>query len=89
VLNQVAQGLHLTSSQLTSQLQGGKGLKAIAKAQNVSVSSLRTIVTNAINSTLNQGVSSGQLTKDEETTFQQNWQQHPRLLLAGIAHKKK
>ena len=89
VLNQVAQGLHLTSSQLTSQLQSGKGLKAIAKAQNVSASSLRTIITNAINNTLNQGVSSGQLTKDEETTFQQYWQQHPRLLLAGIAHNKK
>ncbi len=89
VLNQVAQGLHLTSSQLTSQLQSGKSLKAIAKAQHVSASSLRTIVTNAINNTLNQGVSSGQLTKDEETTFQQYWQQHPRLLLAGIVQKKK
>src|SRR5256885_4114665 len=36
VKNQVAQGLHLTPDQLTTQLQAGKTLSAIATAQKVS-----------------------------------------------------
>ncbi len=77
---QVAQGLHLTVDQLKTQLQSGKSLSDIATAQGVSSSQLHTIVTNAIQSAVNQAVSAGNLTQQQATAFMQNLQQHPNLL---------
>jgi polyhydroxyalkanoate synthesis regulator phasin len=80
VANQVAQGLHLTVDQLKTQLQSGKSLSDIATAQGVSSSQLHTIVTNAIQSAVNQAVSAGNLTQQQATALMQNLQQHPNLL---------
>ena len=80
VATQVAQGLHMTSTQLVSQLQSGKSLSQIAKAQDVSSSQLQTIVTNAIQSTVNKAVSDGNLTQQQATNIMQMLQKHPNAL---------
>jgi polyhydroxyalkanoate synthesis regulator phasin len=80
VATQVAQGLHLTSTQLVSQLQSGKSLSQIATAQGVSSSQLQTIVTNAIQSAVNKAVSEGNLTQQQATNIMQMLQKHPNTL---------
>lgn len=77
---QVAQGLHLTSSQLQAQLKSGKSLSDVATAQHVSSSQLHTIVMNAVQSALNKAVSNGDVTKQQATTFMQALQSHPRFV---------
>lgn len=78
--NSVASGLHMTSAQLTEQLQAGKSLSQIAAAQKVSSSQLRTIITSAVQSALNTAVSNGDLTQAEATGFMQYLQSHPAKL---------
>ena len=80
VATQVAQGLHMTSTQLVSQLQSGKSLSQIATAQGVSSSQLQTIVTNAIQSAVNKAVSEGNLTQQQATNIMQMLQKHPNAL---------
>src|SRR5215471_1312463 len=48
VATQVASGLHMSSTQLVSQLQSGKSLSEIATTKGVSSTQLQTIVTNAV-----------------------------------------
>jgi polyhydroxyalkanoate synthesis regulator phasin len=84
---QVAQGLHLTSSQLTTQLKSGKSLRAIATAQNVSATNLKTIIVNAAKSTLSQAVSSGAITQAQATSFGTFLQNHPARLLVFLQHQ--
>ena len=78
--NQVAQGLHLSPSQLQSQLQSGKSLSDIAAAQHVSASQLHTIVMDAVQSALNKAVSNGDVTQQQATTFMQALQSHPQFV---------
>ncbi len=80
VENQVAQGLKLTSSQLTADLKNGQNLDQIATAQGFSNSQLHTIVLNAIQSALNQAVKDGNLTQAQANAFMQALQQHPGTL---------
>ncbi len=80
VENQVAQGLKLTSSQLTADLKNGQSLDQIATAQGVSNSQLHTIVLNAIQSAVNQAVKDGNLTQAQANAFMQALQQHPGTL---------
>ncbi len=77
VATQVAQGLHMTSAQLMSQLQSGKSLSDIASAQHVSSAQLQTIVTNAIQSAVNKAVSDGNLTQQQATNIMQMLQKNP------------
>lgn len=84
---QVAQGLHLTSSQLTTQLKSGKTLRAIAKEQKVSPASLKTIIVNAAKSTLNQAVNAGDITQAQATSFGKYLQNHPARLLIFLQHQ--
>ena len=77
VATQVAQGLHITSTQLMSQLQSGKSLSDIATAQGVSSAQLQTIVTNAIQSAVNKAVSDGNLTQQQATNIMQMLQKNP------------
>ena len=77
VATQVAQGLHITSTQLMSQLQSGKSLSDIATAQGVSSTQLQTIVTNAIQSAVNKAVSDGNLTQQQATNIMQMLQKNP------------
>lgn len=80
VANQVAQGLHMTADQLKTQLQSGKSLSAIATAQGVSSTQLQTLVSNAIQSAVNQAVSAGNLTQQQATNIMQMLQKHPGAL---------
>jgi polyhydroxyalkanoate synthesis regulator phasin len=80
VVTQVAQSLHMNATQLTSQLQSGKSLSDIAKAQGVSSSQLQTIVTNAIQSAVNKAVSDGNLTLQQATNITQMLQKNPAAL---------
>ncbi|HXZ03887.1 MAG TPA: hypothetical protein VEH81_03590 [Ktedonobacteraceae bacterium] len=80
IATQVAQGLHLTAGQLESQLQSGKSLSDIATAQGVSSTRLQTIVTNAIQSAVNQAVSAGNLTQQQATSIMQMLQKNPGAL---------
>src|SRR5437588_7005373 len=80
ITDQVASGLHLTSSQLQSQLKSGKSLSDVAAAQHVSASQLHTIVMNAVQNALNKAVSNGDVTKQQASTFMQALQSHPQLV---------
>ena len=77
VAAQVAQGLHISSTQLMSQLQSGKSLSDIATAQSVSSAQLQTIVTKAIQSAVNKAVSDGNLTQQQATNIMQMLQKNP------------
>ncbi len=77
IATQVAQGLHISSTQLMSQLQSGKSLSDIAAAQGVSSTQLQTIVTNAIQSAVNKAVSDGNLTQQQATNIMQMLQKNP------------
>lgn len=78
--NSIASGLHLTTAQLTAQLQSGKNLSQVATAQHISTTQLRTIVTNAVQSALNKAVSNGDLTQAQATSFSQMMKNHPQFL---------
>lgn len=78
IISQVASGLHLSAAQLTSQLQAGKSLNQIAKAQNVSTANLHTIVLNAVTNDLNKAANAGDLTKTQADNFSQFLKNHPR-----------
>ena len=80
VETQVAQGLKLTSSQLTTDLKNGQSLNQIATAQGVSSTQLHTIVLNAVQSAVNQAVKDGNLTQTRATNFMQALQKHPATL---------
>ncbi|HXX77103.1 MAG TPA: hypothetical protein VEI53_01315 [Ktedonobacteraceae bacterium] len=80
VAAQVAQGLHMSSTQLMSQLQSGKSLSQVATAQGVSSTQLQTIVTNAVQSAVNKAVSDGNLTRQQATNIMQKLQKHPNAL---------
>lgn len=80
VENQVAQGLKLTSSQLTTDLKNGQSLTQIATAQHVSSAQLHTIVLNAVQSAVNQAVKDGNLTQAQATAFMTALQKHPAVL---------
>jgi len=90
IVNQVAQGLHLSSSQLQSDLKSGESLTKIATAQHVTAAQLKTIVTNAIDSTLKTAVSAGDLTQSQATAYTTFLQSHPHVLQSLLnrhAHK--
>jgi polyhydroxyalkanoate synthesis regulator phasin len=75
--SQVAQGLHLSVSQLQSDLKSGMTLKQVASQQGVSTTQLRTLVQNSIQSAANQAVHDGNLTQAQANDFMQYLQKHP------------
>lgn len=78
--SQVAQGLKLTSSQLTADLKNGQSLNQIATAQGVTSAQLHTIVLNAVQSAVNQAVKDGKLTQTQASAFMTALQKHPATL---------
>src|SRR6266480_3175751 len=78
--NHIAQGLHLTPDQLTSQLKSGKTLSDIATAQNISSTQLQTIVGNAIQNALKPAVTEGTLTQKQVDKLTKRFQSNPVLL---------
>ena len=78
--NSVASSLHMTSAQLTAQLQAGQSLSQIAASKGVTSTQLQTIVTNAVQSALNSAVSHGDMTQAQATGFLQSLKSHPAAL---------
>jgi hypothetical protein len=77
---EVAQGLHLTSEQLTADLRGGKTLSDVATAQNVSKAQLQTVVANALRMGLKPAVDDGSLTQQQVSRLVKRVQGNPDLL---------
>lgn len=80
IATEVAQGLHLSLTQLKADLKSGKSLSDIATAQHVTTAQLRTLLTNAIQDALHKAVSAGDLTQAQADAFTQSLQKHPALL---------
>src|SRR2546429_6256882 len=76
----VAQGLHLSTNQLVTELKSGKSLNNIATTQHVTAAQLHTIVTNTIHDALNKAVSAGDLTQAQSDSISQFLQKHPQFL---------
>jgi polyhydroxyalkanoate synthesis regulator phasin len=89
ILTQLAQGLHLTPDALKTQLQSGKSLDEIAKAQGVSSTQLQTIATNALNAALDKAVKAGDITQEQADRFKQFLQKHPNFIQRILAHHSK
>lgn len=66
-LGAAATYLGLTEDQLRTQLESGKSLADVAKAQNKSVDGLKQAIIAAVKSDLDQAVKDGRLTSDEES----------------------
>ncbi len=88
ILNQIAQGLHMTSAQLQTQLQSGKTLSQIATAQNISATQLQTIVTNAVKSALQPAVSSGTINQLQVNAYVKRLQKNPQVLENALKASK-
>ena len=71
-INAAATALKLQPSDLQTQLRSGKTLKDIAAAQNVSLSTVTTAITNAVKPQLDQEVQQGHLTSQQETDILNN-----------------
>ena len=80
IVNEVAQGLKLSSNQLMTQLKAGQSVDQIAQAQHVSLTDLHTLVIKALNDALSKAVSAGDLTQSQATAYQQLVQKHPQML---------
>jgi polyhydroxyalkanoate synthesis regulator phasin len=78
--SQVAQGLHLSVSQLQADLKSGKSLNQIAAQQGISTAQLQAVAQGAIQSAVNQAVHDGNLTRTQATDFMQFLQKHPGVL---------
>ena len=65
IRNQIAQGLHLTPEQLTTELRSGQTLDQIATTQGVSSTQLTTLISSSVTSGLQPAVTAGTLTQKQ------------------------
>lgn len=92
MVNDIAKGLNLTTTQLTSDLKSGQSLSQVATAQHVSATQLNTIVNNAVQDALKQAVSAKDLTQAQANAYTTFLQSHPQFLthiVNGHGHGKK
>jgi hypothetical protein len=80
IQNSVAQGLHLSVTQLQADLKAGKTLTQIATAQNISATQLQTVLSSAVESYLNQAITTGTITQKQETAYLKHLQKKPDAL---------
>ena len=80
IKSQIAQGLHLTPDQLTTQLKSGQSLSSIATAQGVSATQLQTIIANAFQTGLKPAVDAGNLTQKQVDALVKRMQNNPKAL---------
>ncbi len=80
MVSEIAQGLHLSTNQLTTELKSGKSLNDIATAQHVSSAQLQTIELNAVHNALSKAVSAGDLTQAQSDSISKLLQNHPQFL---------
>jgi len=82
-LDAAATYLGLTEAQLQSQLESGKSLAEVAKAQNKSVSGLEDALVKDVQGKLDQAVKDGRLTKAQEQQMLSGLKQHVDDLVNG------
>jgi len=82
-LDAAATYLGLTEAQLQSQLESGKSLAEVAKAQNKSVSGLEDALVKDVQDKLDQAVKDGRLTKAQEQQMLSGLKQHVDDLVNG------
>jgi hypothetical protein len=75
VKQHIAQGLHLTVDQVTSEVSSGKQIADVAAAQGISRSQLHTIELNAYQTAFNQAIQKGTYTPDQANTYMENYRQ--------------
>lgn len=78
--SQIAQGLHMTPEQLTTQVRSGQTLTQIATAKGVSSTQLQSIIATAFNTSLQSAVSDGTLTQKQVDSLVKRYQKNPDLL---------
>jgi hypothetical protein len=86
LLTQVAAGLHLSTTQLQSDLQNGQTLVQIAKTQHMSESQLHTIVVNAADTALSQAQQAGTITAKQASAFMAFLKNHPGVVNRWLHH---
>ncbi len=80
IRSQIAQNLHLSTTQLETQLSAGQTLSSIATAQHVSNTQLQTIVTNAFQTGFQPAVNSGNLTQKQVDLLVKRMLKQPKTL---------
>lgn len=92
IRSQIAQNLHLSTTQLETQLSAGQTLSGIATTQNISTTQLQTIVTNAFQTGFQPAVNSGNLTQKQVDLLVKRMLKQPKTLdryLVAQTHTKK
>lgn len=83
----VANKLGLTVAQMHTDFQNGQTIADLAKAANVNLADIKTIIINTIKPDLDAAVKAGNMTQAQEDSFIQNIQNdtftHPGLLMGG------
>lgn len=77
---QLAQGLHLTATQLTQKVQAGQTLTSIASTQGLSSTQLSTLLANALSTSLAPEVQAGKLSQQQLEKLTLRLQQNPNQL---------
>jgi hypothetical protein len=75
--NQIAPSLHLTTDQLTQELQAGQTLTTIASTQGISATQLPTLLASALSTTLAPVVQAGQITQQRLDQLKTRVAQNP------------
>jgi len=83
ILDAAATYLGLTEDQLRTQLESGKSLADVAKAQNKSVDGLKQAIVAAFQSKLDQAVKDGRLTSDQRDQLLADFKAHIDDLVNG------
>lgn len=86
ILDQIAPQLHLSHSQLTQKLQSGESFVKIAKGQNVSVASLKTILVKSVDTVVAQELKAGKITQKHATLLETHVKAHPMVVAHVIHH---
>ena len=85
LVDQIALQLHLSSSQLTQKLQSGESFVKIAKGQNVSAASLKTILVKSVDTVVAQELKAGKIDQKHATLLDTRVKTHP-LVVAHVIH---
>lgn len=80
IRSQIAQNLHLSTTQLETQLSTGQTLSGIATTQSISTTQLQTIVTNAFQNGFQPAVNSGNLTQKQVDLLVKRMLKQPKTL---------
>ena len=85
IVDQIAPRLHLTDAQLTQKLKSDEGLVKIAKGQDVSAASLKTILVKSTDTVIAQALKAGKIDQKHATLLDTRVKAHP-FVVARVLH---